>query len=791
MTKDCWPRCPTWRAMILRQKCANRRVKRLSDFYHLMRIAHEDEDDNVRDHAYRAYRAMLAGSHQHRISLEERLEVVPRLDDEAMIEFLAKQADDAQVRRAAIEKIRKQGFLGDIAINDPEMAVRHFAIGRIEQRSTLERVAQALRKKDKTAYRMIQQQLASEGGGDGAVGLEELQGLCEQIEILSRSGMPADEKRSKLKTASEQWAGYPQDLRAPLEQRFDGACRIVRKTIDSIPAEENDESPEVRALRVEFDGALDDAHGISDKSGLRQIEPLIERLHHLSKPVEKQFGTNANRRLRAARERLEQIRENLLAEQPVDPRLLSLCEEIEKLGADRVTPRKLGTIQERWDAAWKKVLHATPNDQAVAERFGTRMEGLENRLAAREEARQAALDQIEPCVEELEARIEDGDLSAAAKVQQQLHDLEATIGRHPKLADTDFKTRTHTARGRLSELREWQHWANNKVRDRLCREAEGLLESGLHPDAVIEKIKTLRGQWRDLNESERLPGDHPKRLPAPGLYRRFQAACDKAFKPAKGFFEKRDEVRNAHFEKLDELASRIEAAVADRENKDWKQLERLVRDGRRSLRELHNIPPKRRGPMSRRLREGAQSLDDRLEEQYQVVERRKKRIIEEVAKLDPAADLEAAVAAAKDAQRRWKEAGSTRRRTENKLWKELRAVSDPIFDHLSGERKQQKAEEAAHYAALDELLERAADLQQLAEETPEDARIELQKLRDQWRQEKTHDRNRERTFTDRCRSVESSIRSAELTRENQQRVLARELVDQCISLEARWVWTEG
>ncbi|MDX1569951.1 MAG: DUF349 domain-containing protein [Xanthomonadales bacterium] len=761
-------------------------VRRIHDLYHLMRIAAEDDDAAVRDAAYRGYRELLTGTGSVALDLEQRLELVPRLDDDDLIEHLARHAEPVEVRRAAVAKVRRQGLLGDIAIEDPDGELRRQALERIEQSSTLERVAEAVRKRDKSLHRAALARLERDSDAGGQLSRESITALCEEAEALSRSGAPPEEKAKRLTALETAWADHPEALRQPLQRRFDGACHIIRRTLEAKDESDSGETPELRALRSEFDAAIKEANELLDEPSLRLIEPTRNRLEGLRDPVGKELGEDALRRVDAAMERLSQVQEKLLAEQPVKPGLLALCRECEALDGERTSPRKIAGLEERWRKAWKQVERPSPNEEAVRERFNAALEQLREAQAKREEARETALNEIDAAVARLEERLDDGDLAQAAKAQQRINDLLDLIGHHPSVSSTEFKTRLHTARGRLHELRDWQHWANNKIRKNLCEEAEALPESGLHPDAVIAKIKSLRSQWRELNESEKLPGDNPKKLPAPGLYRRFQAACDRAFKPAKGFFEKRDEVRKNHYEELKALAERIEAAVENSDDLEWKDLEKLVGQGRGGLRRLPDIPPKRRGAMSRRRREGAPARDDRRGEHYKIVERRKERLIEEVEALDPNADLDAAINAAKDAQGRWRDAGLTRRGREQRLWKRFRAACDQVFDRLSEQRAEEKAEEKARLDAADDLLDELKETRRKAARAPEDARADLNRLQDQWRRQALHDRKRERIAQDLFEAIEADVEQALVNRELAERQALREITALCLAAEARW-----
>ena len=42
--------------------------------------------------------------------------------------------------------------------------------------------------------------------------------------------------------------------------------------------------------------------------------------------------------------------------------------------------------------------------------------------------------------------------------------------------------------GRLKEMRNWQHWSNNQLRDELITQIEALPASGQHPDAITAAL---------------------------------------------------------------------------------------------------------------------------------------------------------------------------------------------------------------------------------------------------------------------------------------------------------------
>ena len=93
------------------------------------------------------------------------------------------------------------------------------------------------------------------------------------------------------------------------------------------------------------------------------------------------------------------------------------------------------------------------------------------------------------------------ETKGAAKAKQKVLDALRAIGPDPRVESAQFKSQIIAAKGRLHELRDWQHWANNKLRERICERAEEIPGSGMHPDAVTARLRELRRLKRNTNSS--------------------------------------------------------------------------------------------------------------------------------------------------------------------------------------------------------------------------------------------------------------------------------------------------
>lgn len=222
----------------------------------------------------------------------------------------------------------------------------------------------------------------------------------------------------------------------------------------------------------------------------------------------------------------------------------------------------------------------------------------------------------------------------------------------------------------VAEMERWQRWAGNKVRARLCDDVEALIGSGLHPDAVANRVKELQDEWAKVEAAEPDHGEH-----AAGIGKRFRALCHRALAPARPYFEQRRALRG---QKASELDSKIGALAVEIEQapNDLKPLrERVVS----ALRELDEVEPRARAALGKRLRAQLDQLDVLRTARNQAAIEGKQALLERL-RFAARGESAHAINTAKAIQQEWRTAARADRKTEDRLWAELRAIIDPLFE---------------------------------------------------------------------------------------------------------------
>lgn len=618
--------------------------------------------------------------------IAERLEWFHRIDDRELIRSTACKAPDRALREAALKRINTPGFLGDRVVDETDDALALSLLERIDQESTLMRIAEKLRRHSKKRSRAVEARLQAvqTASGQRNPDAELATELVARAERLAR-GLFEGKRATELADLESGWASLdgPDEV---LKRRFDGALAIVRRAMSAPPSNVSDE-------------AFDEA-----------ISPELPNAIHPE--------------LAAFERRLE-----------------------EALPIEQLSPEAAAELLASFDRSWSRINAPGPADRTLREQLMPSIHLLQKRRLQPASAAPAKrpVDDFDWSAA-LDAAAEQLDSGLIADAQVQLRELRSRFDRlRPGVRPRRAGGRLTRLEGRLREMRNWEHWSNNKVRSQLIDRVEQLAGSGQHPDAISAELKQARAQWDALEQLEVLAGDRRQHAAPASQWRRFQAACNQAFSQARPFFEKRHEVQSDNLDSLKTFLARGQEVAAD-EASDVELLTRFMRRSRQVIQRLDELPPKSRGKAAGKLRELMDHLSARLERGFEEIENRKRGLIREAQALVHESDLKTAIDRAKALQARWQQAGRGRRRIEQQLWKEFRAPIDPLFEQLAGKQAEHQQVREAEQAELRALLEQAAALAEFGDEQLSASEGRLQAIKQEWQSIERKPKNLESRF---------------------------------------------
>ena len=364
------------------------------------------------------------------------------------------------------------------------------------------------------------------------------------------------------------------------------------------------------------------------------------------------------------------------------------------------------------------------------------------------ELRRTHLHEMEQILPRYAAFLDAGTVSSAHALHDRLLNLTAMVVPLP----ATLETRLAPLHAHYAELKQQQAWANRRRRDMLCDDVERLAQSGLHPDALALRIREARDEWQRLDAAEAISANTES-----GLTKRFHALCHRALKPAKAYFDKRDEVRKSHAGELDKLLQ--EAAALPDAISDWKAAAQLRQRLGDALRSLDGVGPRSRTALAKQLKAAIDRLASRLDAHADEVEAAKRRLIARAQTLQQQTDGRGLAREARELQTQWTALGNGRRGSDQRLWQEFRGALDTAFGQLDTARKHHEEQSAAQRMQAESLLAEVEALHADGGEQHE-TKAKLRDIDARWHALANADRALEQRYRKQREAIESGLQGA-------------------------------
>ncbi len=615
-----------------------------------------------------------------------------QINDKDVIQAIAKEASSQEIRIAAIGKITQQGFLGDLLLKEKNVAVQEAILAQINQESTIHRLLEKT-KKNKSLRKRLEQRLSSSDEADFENKAIE---LCQKLDAVVHG---KNAEKVDLETISQQWQSISTELPEQLKLRFAGAFEAARMILDPQHRTAFLEKQKTQRAITQLN-EIESQVNHKQLSSLLRIQQAIETINDLDKNL---LSETEQQKLHNLNQVLLTLRDQVQQEQKIPDQAFKVVDNINHmLTQPTAAPQQLSQIKKQWQQATQNTIKSEAFDH-LSEQFNSLCiklaEKIEHSASVRDQAAQEAVSLIEKAIN----LIEEGQLSKAKIVSNDIASKKKLAGfSHPVIKQNKYQL--DQVWSRLKELRDWQKWSNDKARRDIIQSVADMHGQGLHPDAVLKKLKDSNTQWYALEDMEKLEGDkYPSRNQA--LWQEFRHVSKAVFEPTQPFFEKRSEQQNSRLDAINQLIKEMDDC--DLDNTSERDLARITRAGFKELKALDQLPPKQRGKVAKQLRKSINRIDNKLNEFYQVAENKKLKLIEQAQSLQSVEDINEAIESAKQLQHQWKSAGIVKQHTERKLWRKFRKANDAVFN----QRDQVKKEINAVYLEQKQTVKEFINLQ--------------------------------------------------------------------------------
>jgi len=718
-------------------------LRRLVDLDLLQQLSKEDGDSETCQLAQSCLSELLAGTRETSPALNTRMDFLSRHPETVLLEFVALNGVETELRRSAQDRITEQSMLRNFAVNEAVLANRQAALERITDTSILETVIRQTRKHDKQIHRQSQARLDAirEAQQRPARIKAECEQICTALEAMTHEDK-WQQALDKLPPLVDRWQAITDDAGPEFLTRYELAHTAVMKASAAFREARETEQREWAATQArrqallaevaQRKAQLPDDQTLSEDAETEYLAELEswqsawnqagELPASQAQPLEEQFLQDTN----TIRLQLEASRRNRQMQQELG----SLLDEAEKILDSKrpVTEEEIKSLEKRrkqrdWptdSGQLNKVLH----------RFKDIDKQLRQRLIHQREQRTAELERLPGMLEQLQDLLKKKTIKEAAPLHDRIH---SSINHLKTLGVTDrelgrYTRRLHTLTPQVRELQSWRSWGGDEARERLCNEIESLIGSEIKPAELATEIRRLRNEWNQL----RSDGSAAVKT----LRKRFDKAAREAYKPCEIYFKQQAAERSDHLQVKHALLERLEAylASADWSHMDWKAAVKFQRQLSNDWRQAGPVDRRKNKEIEAKYHDAIAVLDEHLAREREHNLAQRKALIERARGLVDNENINNAIDECKQLQSQWQTTVTGKRKLENTLWQEFREACDAVFarrkqqQHAHHElEKQNKAQKQQLCVQLEELtLSTMADLAE--------AKRQMHKLVDEWQQ---------------------------------------------------------
>lgn len=680
-------------------------------------------------------------------------ELVQSQADDALGYQLINQLSSLEAKLSLLEKIQDQRILAEIAIQANASRLRQRAAERLQDPEILEQVIKNAKNKDKGVYQTVKATLQAlrDQEREQQQRQQQLEELCAALEAHATSEA-LHLYEAKFDALASQWQKLAATANADQTGRAERAIRTCAARVEKLREEaiqreqELQRQQEQQRERQATLETLEQAQARLRDKPVGEIAPIISNLDALLK-------TQENRWLEATRgaaldpseqktyqQLMQQLRRYHNALRQYAAQESRIRELADALGQPEAQdPRPMRQLLEQ--IQWPQAFPAPDLLQQASARL-EQVEGLRQQEANNLRQLRRSIDDL---LERLERALDERALKQSSQIYKEAQRL---LQKLPESVEQSYQARFRLLHGRLQELRDWAGFATRPKQQELCERMEQLAGQPLEPQLKAERIKELQEEWRALGGSS-----------DQSLWHRFKDASDKAYEPCRAYFEEQERLKQSNLEQREKLCEQLEQLIArvDWNQADWKAMDQISRKAREEWQSFQPVDHKRNKPVQKRFRQLIDELERHLNEERARNAALKSAIVQQAEALVDAPDVRAATQEAKALQKQWQAIGLTAPREDRQLWLAFRAACDRIFARLAEQKAGQHQEMQQRVQQAERIC---AALEQLTTASDTDAETRLQQLRQEFQDLGPLPRDSQQALQERFRAAVQAVRQA-------------------------------
>jgi hypothetical protein len=696
-------------------------LRRITDITLLLDMAENDNDASVSRAAGRRLWYLLAQS-EDAASIEQTQKMLEEHGNSDMAEYLIRHSKSAEVRLQALAEMQQPALLSEVALTDKDTNIRLRALERISRLSTLKRVAKEARGKNKRVARRARELVEEQSL------LQELphlqQKICDQIEHLASLQQPDQTIMHQL---LQQWQKLGVDAPLELKTRFNNAQLRISKSIEESRNSKAQQDHQ-RELCEQSDALLHDLeqNANAPSLNLNEIEAAEWMLRNSWQELEEDLDSvnpALKSRFSESQQRLAQRRGQIDQYRKLHAQQHAIIAEMQNLAGNdaQLTASRVKAIESRWHAQRSKP------DAGMEKHFRQYHSQAKQRLQTNIDSVAKLEAELDLRLQQLENALDQGQLNAAGAARSKANHLLKRVERLATAQLRQRKASYHRLQGRFSELRDWQRFGSDHVREDLVNEMQQLIQSGLPARELARNVRDLRNKWRQLDR---------KGGPAPeAVWNKFNEIAEQAYTPViadqQRHHQEQQQAARQRIEFCDQLIK--EHAHVDWSTPDWPVIDKCIQDARKQWRKMGGVDSSTWKKLNQRFIDAVKPFEEKLGEIRESEKLRRERLIKQVQRLADESDIDIAIQQTKAAQANWRPLVSANKQLEQQLWKQFKAATDAVFARRTAIHESEQQQQSANTFARKSICEKLQQLITTEHENWSAARNERDQLMDEWK----------------------------------------------------------
>ena len=713
-------------------------VKKLTIIPSLLKVSKDDADDDVKRTAKTRYLEEVVKKLKNEAQPSaEDLSYLKDLKDTHYAEDLLKGANTSEaVRRELVKICDKQSVLAIAAVRDVNVEIALAAAHKVTSDSLLQDIAKNSKQSEvrKAANERIRARKDAEDDGKKAAELlaSKREALVKQAHFFAAQKDPLAVKPQFDALMDEAQKLGMGDQQATIDEIYESFKKFCDEADAARIAAEKAEA-EKQAKIAALTASLEELEAIvaenKNAEKAERVDAILAECAEGKSLMDAAWIKRYNnvffkvQELNKAKEVVVDVPEG--SDESVRPELLERLKALADSDVGDMTKKHLHAIVREWEK-----LPLLEGEDPMLQSYNALRNTLSNKIAAFDDDAQKRFEEnsekLKAIIEKVKALDETEDFRELnKKVREYYMQWKEIVGEN-KFKYHDLWQEYKAATARFQEMQQWENWHNEKDRDDLLLEMDALTkEPG--SQTVLQKLKDITNRWKEIG---------PISAAKLQEYRdHFQSNYEKIKGNCAAFIEEMNAERVKNLTEKEALCAKSEELVQNAEM-FWKDKYKAMQEIQESWKNIGMVPKENVAALTERFKaatnafyaqhkENLKAEDESREANYE----KKVALCMEAEALKESNDWNATSNKLKQLQDSWKSVGPVPKSKSDEIWTRFRTACDSFFEKKRAHFEEMDVSKQKNLDAKNALCDKLEAMDAAAQGTLD----ELKAVEEEWK----------------------------------------------------------